>query len=109
MRSVIAVAISGGTPSHVFFAACSASSHACRSSLRRRTQEILSTDTPCPVRRMSQPACMLVDGRTKYTAIMCTPPHTEASAYLKACEGFPTMKPHIVSAFMRRVLLPAST
>ncbi len=44
-RSVIAEAICGGTPSHVFFAACSASSHACRSSLRRTTQKNSIPDT----------------------------------------------------------------
>ena len=40
VRSVMAVAISGGTPSHVFFAACRASSHACRSSLRQPLQSV---------------------------------------------------------------------
>ena len=38
VKSVMAVAISGGTPSHDFLAACKASSQACRSSLQQRVQ-----------------------------------------------------------------------
>ena len=39
-RPVMALAISGGTPSHVFLAASRASNHACRSSLQHRMENI---------------------------------------------------------------------